>query len=174
MKVLVGDITTRDVDAIVNAANPSLMGGGGVDGAIHAAGGRKILEECKDIRRHDYPGGLPPGQAVITSAGKLPADYVIHAVGPAWKGGERNEEKLLAATYRNSLDLAASYACKSVAFPAISTGVYGFPKDRAAVVAFDAIEQVLRRNTVPTVVELVFFSEDDASAFVQAVEANTE
>lgn len=172
LQVVVGDITKRTVDAVVNAANSSLMGGGGVDGAIHSAGGRAILDACKEIRRHDYPKGLPPGKAVITTAGRLPADYVIHTVGPVWKGGEKNEDKLLAAAYRNSLDLAASYACKRVSIPAISTGVYGFPKERAAVVAFDTIGGVFRRNTVPETVELVFFSEEDARIFCDSVDSH--
>lgn len=171
LTVLVGDITTREVDAIVNAANSSLMGGGGVDGAIHSAGGRAILEACKEIRRHDYPDGLPPGRAVITTAGRLPADYVIHTVGPVWKGGTKNEAKLLEAAYRNSLDMAASYACKTVAFPSISTGVYGFPKDGAGVIAFETIATVLTRNTVPERVELVFFSKEDAQIFTEAVQS---
>lgn len=174
LRVVVGDITKRKVDAVVNAANSSLMGGGGVDGAIHSAGGRAILDACKEIRRHDYPKGLPPGKAVITTAGKLPADYVIHTVGPVWKGGDKNEDKLLAAAYRNSLDLAASYACKAVAIPAISTGVYGFPRERAAVIAFDTIAGVFRRNTVPETVELVFYSGEDAQVFQDAVDAHLQ
>lgn len=174
LRVLTGDITKRNVQAIVNAANASLMGGGGVDGAIHAAGGRAILDECKEIRRHDYPDGLPTGQAVITTGGRLDAEYVIHTVGPVWKGGSHNEEKLLAAAYRNSLDLAASYACKSVAFPAVSTGVYGFPKDKAAEVAFHTIASVLRRNTVPAYVELVFYTAEDAEIFSRVAAELTE
>jgi O-acetyl-ADP-ribose deacetylase (regulator of RNase III) len=164
----VGDITKVEVDAVVNAANSSLLGGGGVDGAIHKAGGPEILEECKEIRQNDYPNGLPTGKAVITTAGEMPASRVIHTVGPVWDGGTKNEDDLLEAAYRNCLDLAAAHAMGSIAFPAISTGVYGFPQDRAARIAVQAIRSFLQRNTVPRTVHLIFFSEADHEAFVTA------
>src|ERR1700730_8851236 len=125
VSVVVGDITRQDVEAIVNAANSLLMGGGGVDGAIHRAGGPKILEECSEIRRTLYPNGLPTGEAVITAAGKLPARYVIHTVGPIYGRHGGHEAELLAACYKNSLMLAVKNSLDSIAFPAISTGVYG-------------------------------------------------
>jgi O-acetyl-ADP-ribose deacetylase (regulator of RNase III) len=122
-----GNITEKNTDAIVNAANSSLMGGGGVDGAIHTKGGPAILEECRAIRRKNYPDGLPAGKVVSTTAGLLSAKYVIHTVGPVWFGGTRGEPGLLSDAYRNSLLLAKELGLKSIAFPAISTGVYGFP-----------------------------------------------
>jgi O-acetyl-ADP-ribose deacetylase len=133
-----GDITKENVDAIVNAANSSLLGGGGVDGAIHAAGGSQILEECMAIVRKI--GELKTGEAVITSGGKLKAKYVIHTVGPIWHGGHSNEEVLLSNAYRNSLKLASEKGIKTIAFPNISTGVYGFPKELAAKIAFDTVK----------------------------------
>lgn len=169
--VTTGDITKMDVDAVVNAANSSLMGGGGVDGAIHRAGGPAILAECTDIRRHDWPDGLPTGQAVVTTAGELPAQKVIHTVGPVWHGGGNREDEYLEAAYRNSLDKAAFEALQSVAFPAISTGVYGYPKDRAARVAYRAVAEYVRRNTVPRTIYFVYFSEDDEKTFLEAVDA---
>jgi O-acetyl-ADP-ribose deacetylase (regulator of RNase III) len=164
-----GDITAVDADAVVNAANSSLMGGGGVDGAIHRRGGSQILQECKEIRNHQYPDGLPAGKAVITGGGKLPANHVIHTVGPVWHGGNQGEDETLANAYANSLSLAAESGLKSVAFPAISTGVYGFPKQRAAVIAFKTIKQFLSQNNMPRTVRLVFFSDGDTNAFVEAL-----
>jgi len=160
--IKVGDITREAVDAIVNAANSSLMGGGGVDGAIHRAGGPGILEACKRIRETTHPGGLPTGEAVITTGGRLPARYVIHTVGPIHgrHGGE--EPRLLAACYENSIALAVEHEVRTLAFPAISTGVYGYPKDEAAQVALDAITRSLARHTRIEEVRLVFFSESDA------------
>lgn len=133
LELILGDITTVQVDAIVNAANTSLLGGSGVDGAIHKAGGPSILEECVKIRNRQ--GGCKVGQAVITSAGKLPAKFVIHAVGPVWNGGKNGEEELLASAYLNSLKLAEENGARTVAFPNISTGIYKFPKDKAAEIA---------------------------------------
>ncbi len=166
--VKVGDITREAVDAIVNAANSSLMGGGGVDGAIHRAGGPAILAECRKVRETRYPNGLPVGEAVMTSGGLLPARHVIHTVGPVYgrHGGE--EARLLAACYENSLAIAAGHALSSVAFPAISTGIYGYPKDEAASVVNDALERALQRHEAITDVRLVFFSADDAELFMRS------
>jgi O-acetyl-ADP-ribose deacetylase (regulator of RNase III) len=157
----VGDITCEDVDAIVNAANPSLMGGGGVDGAIHRAGGPAILAECREIRATRYPEGLPTGHAVITTGGELPARFVIHTVGPVYgeHGGE--EARLLADCYRNAIALAAENALRTIAFPAISTGVFGYPKAEAARVSLAAIELALAQHGGIEEVRLVYFSEAD-------------
>ena len=163
----VGDITKEDADAIVNAANGSLMGGGGVDGAIHRAGGPEILKECKEIRRTQYPGGLPTGEAVITTAGKMAAKYVIHTVGPVYGRGGKEKAEQLAACYRNSLALAATKGLKTIAFPAISTGVYGYPLDEAARVASQAIEKFLQTDSSIQEVRLVFFSRSDAEIFLK-------
>ena len=133
-----GDITTQDVDAIVNAANSSLLGGGGVDGAIHRAGGPAILAECREIRRTTYPDGLPTGDAVATGAGELPARWVIHTVGPVY-GRTEDDAGLLTSCYRRSLEVADELGARSVAFPAISTGVYGYPIDEASSVAVNAL-----------------------------------
>ena len=164
--VKVGDITTEDVDAIVNAANSSLMGGGGVDGAIHRAGGAEILDECKIARKEQYPGGLPTGQAIATTAGKLKARYVIHTVGPVWHGGAKNEEKLLGDCYTNSLNVTSEKGCKTVAFPAISTGVYRFPKKLAAKVSSKAVRDFLENNESIQKIVFVFFSAGDAEIFI--------
>lgn len=152
IELVLGDITQIPVDAIVNAANSSLLGGGGVDGAIHRGGGAAILEECKKIVEHQ--GACPTGEAVITTAGNLPAKYVIHTVGPLWHGGLNNEEEHLAACYRNSLNLAATYGCKTISFPCISTGVYRYPKDKAAKVAANTIRQL---NTSAITIEKILF-----------------
>lgn len=157
-----GDITKVHADAIVNAANSSLMGGGGVDGAIHRAGGPAILEACKAIVARQ--GGCKTGQAVITTAGNLPARFVIHTVGPIWHGGTQNEQALLADCYRNSLRLAAENGCKSVAFPNISTGVYRFPPAEAAAIAIDTVYQFLTETGAIEKVILVCF--DEASHFL--------
>ena len=173
LEVRTGDITALDVDAIVNAANSSLLGGGGVDGAIHRAAGPELLAECRRIRSTDLPDGLPTGQAVATGAGRLPARYVIHTVGPVWHGGTSGEPDLLASCYRTSLELAASLGgaqpVATVAFPAISTGVFGYPKDAAARVAYESIRSFLGGSDRPRQVILVFFSGDDTQGFLQAV-----
>jgi len=160
----IGDITQRRVDAIVNAANASLLGGGGVDGAIHRMGGPTILEECREIRRERYPEGLPTGEAVITTAGLLPARHVIHTVGPIW--GRGREAELLAACYRNSLSLASKHALKSVAFPSISTGAFGYPREKAAVVSSSTVAEFLSGDALISEVQLVFFSEGDLRVFL--------
>ncbi len=165
--VKVGDITKEAVDAVVNAANGTLMGGGGVDGAIHRAGGPAIKEECKEIRRIQFPDGLPTGQAVITTAGKMAAKYVIHTVGPVYGRGGKDKAELLAACYRNSLGLAVEHGLKSIAFPAISTGVYGYPLDEAAKVSSRAIEKFLRAGKSIEEVRLVFFAAGDAEVFLK-------
>ena len=139
--MLQGDITKVKVDAIVNAANTSLLGGGGVDGAIHRAGGPAILEECQKIRNRQ--GGCKVGEAVITTGGRLPAKYVIHTVGPVWNGGHRDEAESLASAYRNSLQLAVEHKIETIAFPNISTGIYHFPKDKAATIAVSTVSEFL-------------------------------
>lgn len=156
IKVIQGDITQVSVDAIVNAANSSLLGGGGVDGAIHRIGGADILAECRLIRARQ--GGCTTGEAVITTAGKLPANYVIHTVGPVWNGGDKNEEQLLANCYHNSLSLAVEHNCETIAFPNISTGIYGYPKELAAKVAIHTVESFLAYND--TVREVIFICYD--------------
>jgi O-acetyl-ADP-ribose deacetylase (regulator of RNase III) len=166
VKVLIGDITRQDVDTIVNAANSSLMGGGGVDGAIHRAGGPKILEECREIRRTLYADGLPTGEAVLTTAGELTARYVIHTVGPIYGRHGGLEAELLAACYKNSLLLAAKHSLCSIAFPAISTGVYGYPRTEAAAVASRTIKEFLASNDTVKEIRLVFFQAGDAEAFL--------
>jgi len=166
VSVVVGDITKQDTDAIVNAANASLMGGGGVDGAIHGAGGDEILAECKEIRRTRFPNGLPTGEAVITTGGKLPALYVIHTVGPIYGQHDGKDAELLANCYHNSLTLAVEKNLTSVAFPAISTGVFGYPQAEAAKVASKTIENFLSTDHQLQEVRLVFFQERDADAFL--------
>lgn len=167
VSVKVGDITREDVDAVVNAANGTLMGGGGVDGAIHRAGGRAILEACKEIRRTQYPDGLPTGQAVITTGGNLTARYVIHTVGPVYGRGGAEKADLLAACYSNSMALAVESGLATIAFPAISTGVYGYPANEAAAVASRATELFLFSDRTLTEVRLVFFSAADADLFLK-------
>ena len=166
--VTLGDITEQEVDAIVNAANRSLMGGSGVDGAIHNKGGHSILEECKRIRDENYPDGLPTGEAVITSAGDLPAKYVIHTVGPIYGQHDGEEERLLAACYRNSLLLAAKHQLKTIAFPAISTGVYGYPKAEAAKIASTTVREFIHAGTSIEEIRLVFFGQEDMLAFLNS------
>lgn len=154
-----GDITKCEVDAIVNAANSSLMGGGGVDGAIHRAGGPEILRECKQIV--DKQGPCPAGEAVITGAGNLPAKYVIHTVGPVWKGGNNNEREILKNAYINSLQLAEQYELTSVAFPNISTGVYGYPKELAVQDVKAAIENYFNGSSKIENVLFVCFDDEN-------------
>jgi O-acetyl-ADP-ribose deacetylase (regulator of RNase III) len=164
-----GDITEFHGDAIVNAANSGLLGGGGVDGAIHRAAGPDLLEECRRLRRTSYPAGLPAGEAAMTGAGALSLRAVIHTVGPIWEGGGAGEPELLASAYRNSLALASGAGIESLAFPAISTGVYGYPKADAAKVAFGTIEAYLEKERLPRAVWLVFYSEADARLFLDTV-----
>jgi O-acetyl-ADP-ribose deacetylase len=159
IELITGDITKVKVDAIVNAANSSLMGGGGVDGAIHRAGGPEILEECKKIvARQEI---CETGQAVITTAGHLPAKYVIHTVGPVWSGGKKGEPQKLSNCYRNSLQLAADHSCKSVAFPAISTGVYGYPAREAAKIAVETVMDFLQKDDKIEKVVFICFNEEN-------------
>lgn len=166
-----GDITRQSVDAIVNAANSSLLGGGGVDGAIHRAGGPEILEECRRIRRERYPDGLPPGQAVATTAGRLSARWVIHTVGPVYSRRE-DRSAVLASAYRESARLAARLGARSIAFPAISAGVYGWPMDDAARIAIGTIRSLTEDETPGLeVARFVLFSDDALHAFERAAAA---
>lgn len=160
IRLVQGDITRQPVAAIVNAANSSLLGGGGVDGAIHRAGGPKILEECRQIRAARYPQGLPTGEAVITTGGRLLAAHVIHTVGPEWNGGRDGEPELLARCYRKSLRLAAENQLDSVAFPSISTGIYGYPKKEATAIAVREVQKFLAQNLVPATVTFVAFDDE--------------
>jgi O-acetyl-ADP-ribose deacetylase (regulator of RNase III) len=164
--VSVGDLTREDVDAIVNAANSSLLGGGGVDGAIHRAGGPAILEACREIRRTRFPEGLPTGQAVITTGGGLQARHVIHTVGPVYGNHGGSEPQLLAACYENSIALAITHSLSTIAFPAIATGVYGYPREEAADVVSKAIARALGRHEPLGEVRLVFFAASDAQLFI--------
>jgi len=156
IELLKGDITKLEIEAIVNAANSSLMGGGGVDGAIHKAGGVRIHEEC--MRLVHKMGGCPPGESVITSAGDMPSKYVIHTVGPIWKNGRIHEEEILANCYRNTLELAYDFGIRSVAFPNISTGAYRFPKELAATIA---IRTVIENFDKCNMKKVIFISFDD-------------
>jgi len=153
LEIVIGDITKLEVDAIVNAANSSLLGGGGVDGAIHRAGGSEILEACQKIRNKQ--GGCPTGEAVITTAGKMPAKFVIHTVGPVWNGGRKNEAVLLESCYSNSLLLSMENDIKTIAFPNISTGIYGYPKQAAAEVAINAVNQFIVKH--PNIFDRIVF-----------------
>jgi O-acetyl-ADP-ribose deacetylase (regulator of RNase III) len=172
LRVETGDITRQKVDVIVNAANSGLMGGGGVDGAIHRAGGPAILSACRMVRQEKYPDGLPAGQAVQTTAGRLAARFVIHTVGPVWHGGGRGEPELLASCYRRSLELAAGQRLRSVAFPSISTGVYGYPVAEAAPVALGTVARfLLERADAPDEVRFVLFDGGTFAAYRAALEA---
>lgn len=168
LTVKVGDITQEEVDAVVNAANSSLLGGGGVDGAIHRAGGPEILAACRELRATRYPEGLPVGEAAITTGGQLAAAYVIHTVGPVYGRHAGAEPALLAACYENAMAVAADHALHSLAYPAISTGVYGYPKEEAARVAHEAVQRALARHPIIGEVRLVFFSEADARIYLAA------
>jgi O-acetyl-ADP-ribose deacetylase len=162
-----GDITRQDVDVIVNAANGSLLGGGGVDGAIHRAGGPATLAACQELRRTILPSGLSTGEAVITPGGQLPARFVIHTVGPVYGSHSGNEAALLASCYRRSLLLAHEHGLHSIAFPAISTGIYGYPRSQAANVASRAIASALAELPRIREVRLVFFSPQDLAGFLE-------
>ena len=167
LEIAQGDITLQAVDAIVNAANSRLLAGGGVDGAIHRRGGPQIGAEL--ARR--YPKGCPTGSAVITSAGNLPARFVIHAVGPIWQGGQAGEPELLAGAYRRALALASEQGCKSVALPAISCGVYGYPVDQASRIALATTHRFLTQDPTVELVRFVLFGEGMYGAFAHALEA---
>ncbi len=160
IRLVQGDITRERTDVIVNAANPSLRGGGGVDGAIHRAGGPEILQECID----KYPEGCRTGEARITTAGQMDAKWVIHTPGPIWRGGQQNEEVLLANSYRNSLLLAAKHSAESIAFPSISTGVYGFPIEKAAKIAISTVIENLAETSIK-IVHFVQFSQSDCQVY---------
>lgn len=162
--ILRGDITEQEVDAIVNAANTSLLGGGGVDGAIHAAAGPLLLKECRTL------GGCPTGEAKITKGYSLPARWVIHTVGPIWSGGARNEDELLARCYRNSLAVAHAQGIRKIAFPSISTGAYGFPLERAAGIALKEIDGFLRSHDLPAEVRMVCFDKGTYEVYHRALE----
>ena len=163
LELIEGDITEQETDAIVNAANSSLLGGGGVDGAIHRAGGPKILEECRKL------GGCPTGEARITTGGNLTAKYVIHTVGPVYSGGKRREAELLASAYKNSLSLASQYKLKSVAFPSISTGAYGYPVNEASMVALKTVINYFKTHTDIERVRFVLFGQKAYQAFDKAL-----
>lgn len=165
----VGDITGFEGDAIVNAANSALAGGGGVDGAIHRAAGSALVEACRALRTTIWPDGLPTGRAVSTISGNLAVKGIIHTVGPIWHGGQANEAILLASAYQESLAIASSNNWQHVAFPAISTGVYGYPKAEAATIAFKTVSTYLDEHAVPATVWLVFFTDTDAETFIAAI-----
>lgn len=165
VNIVQGDITEQNVDAIVNAANSSLMGGGGVDGAIHRRGGPAIVEECRRIRETQWRDGLPPGRAVITTGGRLKARYVIHTVGPVWHGGHSGEPLILADCYSNSLDLAKSKGLTSVAFPSISTGAFGYPISQASRLAQSTVKDFLHKRDGLKEVIFVLFSHEDLKAY---------
>ena len=169
IKLVQGDITDQDVDVVVNAANSSLMGGGGVDGAIHRRGGSAILEECMQIRM-EWPNGLPTGKAVITTGGSLKARHVIHTVGPVWSGGRRGEPASLAECYANSLRIVVRQGSRSVAFPSISTGAYGYPIREASRIALKTVKNFCEREGAPSEVVFVLYSENDFKAYVEALE----
>jgi O-acetyl-ADP-ribose deacetylase (regulator of RNase III) len=168
LELFKGDLTDVEADAIVNAANSTLLGGGGVDGAIHRKGGPQILEECKRLRATEWPDGLPTGCATITSGGNLKAKYVIHTVGPIWRGGFHNEAKFLKQAYRSSLKLAVTNRIKTVAFPSISTGAYGYPVEEASGIAISAVKEFLQKEDKLEKVSFVLFSERDFETYLKA------
>jgi O-acetyl-ADP-ribose deacetylase (regulator of RNase III) len=170
LRIVIGDITEQDTDAIVNAANPSLMGGGGVDGAIHRKGGPAILRECTEIRERQYPRGLPTGGAVITTGGNLKARHIIHTVGPIWRGGKEGEPQQLARAYENSLRLAAERGLRTIAFPAISTGAYGYPAEKAAGTAIKTTVTHLQENTEIEEITLVTYTHEDYRTHAKVAE----
>ncbi|CDX18919.1 conserved hypothetical protein [Mesorhizobium sp. ORS 3324] len=165
IRIHTGDITRLAVDAIVNAANSSLLGGGGVDGAIHRAAGPELVAECRTLN------GCKTGDAKLTRGYRLPARYVIHTVGPVWHGGGKGEAELLASCYRRSLEIAHAHDCRTVAFPAISTGIYRFPKDEATRIAVDTVSDFLQQNTMPEVVTFCCFDEPMAELYQRVVAA---
>ena len=167
IRVLQGDITEQEVDAIVNAANSKLLGGGGVDGAIHRAGGGEIMKECDLIRKEQ--GGCPTGQAVATTAGKLSADYVIHTAGPVWTGGDRGEDYLLGSCHRESIRIAGEKGCISMAFPGISIGAYRFPTERAAGIAIETAAEELEKSSLEEV-RFVLFDSKSYDIYAQALD----
>ncbi len=167
--LILGDITEQETDAIVNAANSSLMGGGGVDGAIHRKGEPDILKECKVIRQTLYPAGLPTGKSVATTGGKLKAKKVIHTVGPVWSGGNNREPELLAKAYRNCLALALKMGLKTISFPSISTGAYGYPIEKASRVAIRAVIGFLEKNTGIAELRFVLHSQPDLEIYEKAL-----
>jgi O-acetyl-ADP-ribose deacetylase (regulator of RNase III) len=165
IRLVHGDITAIETDAIVNAANSSLMGGGGVDGAIHRRGGPRILEECKRLRAREWPQGLPTGKSAVTTGGNLKAQFVIHTVGPVWRGGNLKEPELLADAYLNSLELAVSKGLKTVAFPSISTGAYGYPIEKASRIALLNVKGFLETEDCLEEVVFVLFSRSDMEVY---------
>ena len=171
LQLIKGDLTDIEADVIVNAANSSLMGGGGVDGAIHGKGGPKILEECKRIRATEWPDGLPTGKAVITSGGNLKARYVIHTVGPVWLGGFHVEAELLKQAYKNSLKLAVAKGLKTIAFPSISTGAYGYPIEDASRIAVNTVKEFLEKEDKLEKVVLVLFAERDFEIYLETAKS---
>mgnify|MGYP000103141526 CR=1 FL=1 len=169
ISIKTGDITKENVCAIVNAANSSLMGGGGVDGAIHRAGGQIILDECREIRKNEYPDGLPTGECVATNAGELPSKYVIHTVGPIYHQCAQKCADLLASCYSNAMKIAVELGCRDIAFPAISTGIYGYPKEKAAKIAYDTVNDFLNDNNNLNVT-FIFHNSADKEFFLKSVE----
>ena len=168
LELIQGDITKAQVDAIVNAANSQLIGGGGVDGAIRRAGGDEIEQACAEIRKRE--GGCPTGKAVITTGGNLPAKYVIHTAGPVWEGGNSGESELLASCYQSSLQLAVQNGIQRIAFPSISTGIYGYPTEKAAVVALTAVKKfVEQNNAAPTTIQFILFDEATHTCYLDAL-----
>ena len=170
LELVQGDITAQHVDAIVNAANSALAGGGGVDGAIHRAAGPTLMDETRTL----YPEGCPTGSAVATTAGRLPAKYVFHAVGPVWAGGSQGEPDQLASCYRTCLELSVEHDCQSIAFPALSTGAYGYPMDLAAETSMSVVRRFLTENSRPELVRFVLFDAGAFGAYARVLETMTE